>query len=84
MIISRGRNRSIWQDQTLDDQRSQMQLVSSRTVSFIEVPSLAVFEAKEALFHDRSKGFILYLSGGEVSPTAEERVVFLELREALI
>jgi len=40
--------------------------------------------AKEALFHDEGKGFILYLSGGAVSSTAEERVVFLELREALI
>jgi hypothetical protein len=61
-----------------------MQLVSSRTISFIEVPSLAIAEAKEALFHDEGTGFILYLSGGEVSSTAQERVVFLELREALI
>jgi hypothetical protein len=60
-----------------------MQLVSSRTISFIDVPSLAI-EAKEALFHEEGKGFLLYLSGGEVSSTAEERVVFLELREALI
>jgi hypothetical protein len=68
----------------LDDQRSQMQLVSSRTISFIDVSSLAIVEAKEALFHDEGKGFLLYLTGGEVSSTAEERVVFLELREALI
>jgi len=61
-----------------------MQLVSSRTISFIDVPSLAIVEAKELLFHDEGKGFLLYLSGGEVSSTAEERVVFLELREALI
>ncbi|XIA64912.1 hypothetical protein ACFIOY_40255 [Bradyrhizobium sp. TZ2] len=72
------------QDQTVDDRRSHMQLVSSRTISFIDVPSLAVSEAKEALFHDEGKGFILYLFGGEISSTAEERVVFLELREALI
>jgi hypothetical protein len=61
-----------------------MQLVSSRTISFIDVSSLAIVEAKEALFHDEGKGFLLYLTGGEVSSTAEERVVFLELREALI
>jgi hypothetical protein len=61
-----------------------MQLVSSRTISFIDVSSLAIVEAKEALFHDEEKGFLLYLTGGEVSSTAEERVVFLELREALI
>ena len=61
-----------------------MQLVSSRTISFIDVPSLAVLEAKEALFHDEGKGFILYLSGEDVSSTAEERVVLLGLRAALI
>jgi hypothetical protein len=61
-----------------------MQLVSSRTISFIDVSSLAIVEAKEALFHDEGKGFLLDLTGGEVSSTAEERVVFLELREALI
>ena len=78
MIISLVRNRG-----PLNDQRSQMQLVSSRTISFIDVPSLAIVEAKEALFHDE-EGFLLYLSGGDLSSTAEERVVFLELREALI
>ncbi|MEH2539298.1 hypothetical protein V1278_000150 [Bradyrhizobium sp. AZCC 1577] len=82
MTIPLVRKKSILQDQ--DDERSHMQLVSSRTISFIDVPSLAVFEAKEALFHDEGKGFLLYLSGGEVSSTAKERVVFLELREALI
>ena len=78
MIISLVRNK-----RPLDDRRSHMQLVSSRTISFIDVPSLAIVEAKEALFHDE-KGFLLYLSGGDLSSTAEERVVFLELREALI
>jgi len=79
MIISLVRNKRL-----LDDQRSHMQLVSSRTISFIDVPSLAIVEAKELLFHDEGKGFLLYLSGGDSSSTAEERVVFLELREALI
>jgi hypothetical protein len=41
-----------------------MQLVSSRTISFIDVSSLAIVEAKEALFHDEEKGFLLYLTGG--------------------
>lgn len=84
MIVSLVRSKSILQDRTLDDQRSHMQLVSSRMISFIGVPSLATLEAKEALFHDDGKGFILYLSGGDASSAAEERVVFLELREALI
>jgi hypothetical protein len=61
-----------------------MQLVSSRTIAFIDVPSLAIVEAKEALFHDKRKGFLLYLSGEGLSSAAEERVLFLELREALI
>ena len=61
-----------------------MQLVSSRTIAFIDVPSLAILESKEALFHDEGKGFILYLSDGGLSSIAEERVIFLELREALI
>ncbi|PJG53079.1 hypothetical protein CVM73_22125 [Bradyrhizobium forestalis] len=61
-----------------------MQLVSSRTVSFIDVSSLAICEAKEALFHDESNGFILYLTGGSPSSASEERLLFLELREALV
>lgn len=61
-----------------------MQLVSSRTVSFIDIPSLAICQAKEALFHDEGKGFILYLSGGRRASASEERLLFLELREALV
>ncbi|MEH2504494.1 hypothetical protein V1290_003305 [Bradyrhizobium sp. AZCC 1578] len=55
MIVLLVRIKSVLQGWTLDDQRSHMQLVSSRTISFIEVPSLAVFEAKEALFYDEGK-----------------------------
>ncbi|GGI33299.1 hypothetical protein [Bradyrhizobium guangdongense] len=61
-----------------------MQLLFSRTVSFIDASSLAICEAREALFRNGSKDFILYLSNGDGSSASEERLLFLELREALI
>jgi hypothetical protein len=61
-----------------------VQLISSRTIPFIDTRSLSESRAKEALLHDKRKGFILYLSSGETAPTGEERVLFLEVREALI
>ena len=59
-----------------------MQLVSSRIVPFIDAQSLEAGQAREILFRDHSD-FILYLSDGGASP-AEERIISLELREALI
>jgi hypothetical protein len=61
-----------------------MQLISSRIIPFIDVESLSVSHAREALLHDNRKGFMLYLSSGELSSATEERVLFLEPREALI
>jgi hypothetical protein len=60
-----------------------MQLIASRTIPFIDAQSLEAGQAREALFRNKS-GFVLYLSDGDVSPAAEERVISLELREALI
>ena len=61
-----------------------MQMISSRIIPFLDAQSLAPGHAREVLFRDERKGFILYLSDG-VSPSAtEERIVRLEIREALI
>jgi len=61
-----------------------MHLISSRIIPFIDVESLSISRAREALLHDNRKGFILYLSSGELSSATEERVLFLEPREALL
>jgi len=61
-----------------------MQLVSSRTVPFLDSPSLAPGLAREALFRADGHRFILYLADGNSSSSSEERVIFLDLREALI
>ncbi|HEY2248974.1 MAG TPA: hypothetical protein VGH70_16145 [Bradyrhizobium sp.] len=61
-----------------------MQLVSSRTVPFLDSLSLAPRLAREALFRADDDRFILYLADGNSSQTSEERVIFLDLREALI
>ena len=61
-----------------------MQLISSRIIPFIDTHSLSESHAREALLHDNRKGFILYLSSGEPPSVAEERVLFLEPRKALI
>jgi len=61
-----------------------MQLISSRTVPFLGSLSLAPRLAREALFRAGGDRFILYLEEGNSSSTSEERVIFLDLREALI
>jgi hypothetical protein len=61
-----------------------MQMISSRTIPFIDAQSLAPGQAREALFRDENSGFILYLSDGVSSSDLEERVLRLEMREALI
>jgi hypothetical protein len=60
-----------------------MQMISSRTIPFIDAQSLAPGQAREALFRDEN-GFILYLSDSVASSNMEERIVRLEMREALI
>jgi hypothetical protein len=61
-----------------------MQMISSRTIPFIDVQSLAPGQAREVLFRDESNGFILYLSDSVAASKTEERIIRLEMREALI
>ena len=63
---------------------SDMQLLSSRTIPFLDTESLTASEAREALLRDDNGGFILYLSDGAPSSSCEERMIRLDLREALI
>ena len=59
-----------------------MQMISTRAIAFLDVQSLAPGQAREALFRDGDGSFLLYLCDGE--PVREERVIFLDPREALI
>ncbi len=61
-----------------------MQLVSSRTIPFIDSRSLVPDQAREALFRANGDRFVLYLADGTSSSAGEERLIFLDLREALI
>jgi len=61
-----------------------MQLISSRAIGFLDSLSLAPRQAREALFRADGDRFVLYLADGDPSSASEERLVFLELREALI
>jgi hypothetical protein len=63
---------------------NRMQMSSSRTIPCIDVQSLALGRAREALFRDENNGFILYLSDSVAASKAEERIIRLEVREALI
>jgi hypothetical protein len=69
------------------DRRSipvDMRLISSRTIPFVDSQSLAPGQAREALFRTDRDRFVLYLSHGKSSLAGEERVILLDLREALI
>ena len=61
-----------------------MQLISSRTIPFLDAGSLRNGQAQEALFRNDDGRFILYMTDGRQPSLSEERVIFLELREALI
>ena len=61
-----------------------MQMISSRIIPFIDAQSLAPGQAREALFRDENNGFFLYLSDSVAASKAEERIIRLEMREALI
>ena len=61
-----------------------MQMICSRTIPFIDVQSFASGQVREALFRDENAGFLLYLSDGTPSPGMNERIIRLEIREALI
>jgi len=59
-------------------------MISSRAIPPLDTQSLAIGEAREALFRDDAGRFLLYLSDGDPSPAMEERVIILGTREALI
>ena len=61
-----------------------MQLISSRTIPCLDSETLAPRQAREALFRAKGDRFILYLAGGGSPSAGEERVIFLDLREALV
>ena len=61
-----------------------MQMICSRTIPFIDAQSLAPGQAREALFRDENNGFLLYLSDSVTASKTEERLIRLDMREALI
>ena len=61
-----------------------MQMVYSRIIPFLDVQSLAPGQAREVLFRDVDNSFILYLSDDAAISNAQERIIRLEVREALI
>lgn len=62
---------------------NRMELVSARIVHFIDSQSLEPSQAREILFRENGS-FILYLTNSRHSQPSEERLISLELREALI
>ncbi len=69
---------------TTDDGDFDMQMISSRAVAFIDTQSLASGEVREVLLRDGDGSFLLYLRDGEYASATPERVLMLDLREALI
>jgi len=61
-----------------------MQMISSRTIAFLDEQTPAPGEAREALFRHEPYGFILYLSDGLAPSETNERIIRLDMREALI
>ena len=61
-----------------------MKLIASRIIPFIDCDSLQERTARETLFRQQDGAFILYLSDTGSSRDADERVIFLDSRNALI
>jgi hypothetical protein len=61
-----------------------MRLVASRICPFIDSRSLEMRNGREALFRQSDGSFILYLSDSDRLPGAEERIVRLDARAALL
>ena len=61
-----------------------LQMISSRTVPFLDDQTLAPGNAREALFRDERCGFILYQSNDLAQSEPNERIMRLDAREALI
>ena len=60
-----------------------LHLICTRAVPFIDSETLCGRNGREALFRSGGR-FILYMSDGELTSLAEERLVSLTTREALI
>lgn len=69
---------------TCSRKQLDMQLISARTIAFLESESLVPGEAREALFRANGDRFVLYLSDARSASLGEERAIFLDLREALL
>jgi hypothetical protein len=61
-----------------------LKLIASRIIPFIDGNSLEQRSAREALFRGEDGGFVLYLSDSDSLPGAEERLIALNPRDALI
>jgi hypothetical protein len=61
-----------------------MQMISSRTISFLDDQTLEPGKVREALFRDERCGFLLYRSESLSPSEANERIVRLDMREALL
>ena len=70
-------NRVLFEDQNL-------KLIASRIIPFIDGNSLEERTAREALFRGQDGGFVLYLSDSDSLSSADERVMALNSRDALI
>jgi hypothetical protein len=61
-----------------------LKLIASRIIPFIDCDSLQERSAREALFRQQDGEFILYLSDSDSLCGADERLIFLDSRNALI
>jgi hypothetical protein len=61
-----------------------LKLIASRIIPFIDCDSLQERSAREALFRREDGAFILYLSDSGSFCGADERIIFLDSRNALI
>jgi len=63
---------------------SNLKLIASRIIPFLDGDSLEERSGREALFRAEDGGFVLYLSDGDGFAGADERLIALKPREALI
>ncbi len=66
-----------------DVNQIEMRKACSRTIPFLDVDTLVLREAREALFRDQ-QGFLFYLAKDVSSAPAEERLFRVGVREALL
>jgi hypothetical protein len=61
-----------------------LKLIASRIIPFIDGSSLEERTGREALFRDEDGGFVLYLSDSDSLSGADERLIALRPRDALL